>query len=63
MIPLPNNYHEFTVETIKGVHILEELGFYNPKLKKRDLLLVKFNLELNPISDKFKNVMKEIFDR
>lgn len=63
VISLPNNYHEFNVETIKGVHILEELGFYNPKLKKRDLLLVKFNLELNPISDKFKNVMKEIFDR
>jgi curved DNA-binding protein CbpA len=63
VIPLPNNYHEFNVETIKGVHILEDLGFFNPKLKKRDLLLVKFNLELNPIPDKFKNVMKEIFDR
>ena len=63
VIPLPNNYHEFNVETIKGIHILEGLGFYNPKLKKRDLLLVKFNLELNPIPDKFKNVMKEIFDR
>lgn len=63
VIPLPNDYHEFNVETIKGVHILENLGFYNPKLKKRDLLLVKFNLELNPIPDKYKQIMKDIFDR
>lgn len=69
-IPLPNqdsgggtNHTKFHVEEIKGVHILEELGFYNPKLKKRDMLLVKFNLELNPIPDIFKESMKEIFDR
>lgn len=63
LIPLPNNDYKLKIENIKNIHIIEDLGFYNPKLKKRDLLLVKFNLELNPISDKYKQIMKEIFNR
>ena len=62
-IPLPENDYRLKIDNIKNIHIIEDLGFYNPKLKKRDLLLVKFKLELNPISDKYKNIMKEIFDR
>ena len=63
LIPLPKNDYKLKIENIKNIHIIEDLGFYNPKLKKRDLLLVKFKLELNPIPDKYKNIMKEIFDR